>query len=174
MRWWSPRKCEWCTTGHMASMPTAMSAYGTRYSCPELENWNHYCRKGRKLDAWEIAIVGDAHKAHRRIKVREEDWGFMGCRLVPGKVWINKVGTYGFSSAGYFWSRFGAAVLVRMIHYFIGARWSPEVLLYADDLMMLAGGAKELRDLGIVMLIFEALGVPMKWKKYRGVLSLGG
>ena len=46
------------------------------------------------------AIIGDAQKAHWRVKVRK-DWVYMACRLVPGKVWLNKVGTCGFASAGY-------------------------------------------------------------------------
>ena len=49
------------------------------------------------------------------------------------------MGTYGFASAGYFWSRLAAAVLVRMVYYLTGRKWSPEVLLYADDWIILAG-----------------------------------
>ena len=114
------------------------------------------------------AVIGDAQKAHRRVKVREEDWGYMACRLVPRKVWLNKVGTYGFASAGYFWSRLAAAVLVRMVYYLTGRRWSPEVLLYADDWIILAGRESELADVATIILVLEALGVPMKWAKYRG------
>ena len=49
----------------------------------------------------QFLLLGDVSKAHRRIKIRRQDWGFQACRLEPGKVWINAVGTYGISSAGY-------------------------------------------------------------------------
>ena len=52
----------------------------------------------RAAGARGIAVVGDAHKAHRRIKVREEDWGYMACSVREGRVWVNRVGTFGFSS----------------------------------------------------------------------------
>ena len=107
-------------------------------------------------------------KAHRRVKVRKEDWGYMASRLVPGKVWLNKVGTYGFASAGYFWSRLAAAVFFRMVYYLIGRSWSPEVLLYADYWTILAGRESELADVAAIILMLEAPGVPMKWTKYRG------
>ena len=45
---------------------------------------------GNKL----FAIAGDASKAHRRVKIKREDWGFQACRIHPGKVWVNTVGTY--------------------------------------------------------------------------------
>ena len=84
--------------------------------------------------------------------MREEDWGSTACRLVPGKVWLNKVGTNGFASAGYFWSRLAAAVLVRMFHYLTARRWSPEVLLHADDWIILAGRESELADVATIIL----------------------
>ena len=66
----------------------------------------------------------------------------MGCSIEKGKVWINKVGTYGFSSAGYWWGRFAAAVMVRMSYYLIGGRWAPEILLYADDWIAVSGSMR--------------------------------
>ena len=63
----------------------------------------------RAAGARGVAVVGDAHKAHRRVKVREEDWGYMACSVRKGRVWINRVGTFGFSSPGYYWSRLAAA-----------------------------------------------------------------
>ena len=87
-----------------------------------------------------IAVVGDAHKAHRRIKVREADWGYMGCRLTPGRVWINRVGTYGFSSAGYFWSRFGGAVMVRLVHYHCGKKDYRQVFCSGELISRLPAG----------------------------------
>ena len=64
-----------------------------------------------------FGIMGDVSKAHRRVKVREQDWGYQACQLEAGKVWVNKVDAYGLTSASYWWARFAAAVLVRLCHY---------------------------------------------------------
>jgi len=76
-----------------------------------------------------FGIVGDVHKAHRRIKIRPEDWGLQACQLSPETVWLNRVGTYGLASAAYYWSRFGAAALVRLCYYLAGPGEQVEVLL---------------------------------------------
>ena len=34
----------------------------------------------------QFLLMGDVSKAHRRIKVRKQEWGFQACRLRPGKV----------------------------------------------------------------------------------------
>ena len=115
-----------------------------------------------------FALLGDASKAHRRIKVKAKDWGYQACRLKPGTVWINKVGTYGISPAGYYWGRLAAACLVRLVFYLVGGRWAPESLLFADDFMMLAGRETEILDLGVVVLFLAAADFPMKWNKFRG------
>ena len=113
-------------------------------------------------------LVGDVAKAHRRVKVRKEDWGWQACRLVPGKIWVNCVGTYGISSAGYWWSRLAGAVLVRFFYYLAMASGEQEALLFADDLLMMAGRVSEIVDIGAIILVWVCLGVPWKWKKWRG------
>ena len=57
-----------------------------------------------------FAILADASKAHRRVLVHPRDWGLLGCRVRDGFVWVNKVGTYGVGSAGYFWSRLAGTI----------------------------------------------------------------
>ena len=60
-------------------------------------------------------LLFDVRKAHRLVPVREEDWGYQAC-LVDGdfdehgeqQVWLNKVGTFGMSSAAYWWGRAAA------------------------------------------------------------------
>ena len=46
-----------------------------------LREWQER-RPGQKL----FALLGDASKAHRRIKVKESDWGYQACRLDPGNL----------------------------------------------------------------------------------------
>ena len=126
-------------------------------------------RERREAGRKTFTILGDASKAHRRIKVQEKDWGMQACRLQEGRLWVNRVGTYGVSSAGYWWSRL-AAVLLRLFYYLIGRRWDPEALLFADDLKLLASRRSEILDLAGIIAIFVACGVPFKWSKCRGGL----
>ena len=65
-------------------------------------------------------------KAHRRIKVREEDWGYLGCVAgediqegPEGEIWLSLVGTSGVASAPGWRARLGAAG-VRVVHYVLG------------------------------------------------------
>ena len=47
-------------------------------------------------------------------------------------VWLNKVGTFGVASAGYWWGQAGACIF-HLVHYMLGydlALWAP---LYSDD-----------------------------------------
>ena len=106
-----------------------------------------------------FGLLGDASKAHRRVKVKRGDWGLQACHLRKGHLWINKVGTYGVASAGYWWGRLAAAVLVRLPYYLVGKRWCPEFLLFADDWFAQAGTGEELSDLGVIILFLTALGV---------------
>ena len=66
--------------------------------------------------ARQFALLGDVSKAHRRVVVRRADWGLQACRLSPGSVWVDCVGTYGIGSAGYGWARLAAGLLVRLFY----------------------------------------------------------
>ena len=124
----------------------------------------HRSTKGSK----QFVLVGDVSKAHRRIKIRRQDWGWQACRLRKGHVWLNCVGTYGIASAGYWWARLSSALLVRLFYYLMAASGQQDALLFADDLFMVAGRASEIVDFGALILVWMALGVPWKWKKFRG------
>ena len=121
----------------------------------------------------QFVLVGDVSKAHRRVKIRQEDWGLQACRLEKGRVWLNCVGTYGIASAGYWWSRLSAALLVRFFYYVLAASGRQDALLFADDLLMVAGRLSEIVDLGALILVWVALGVPWKWQKWRGGHQVG-
>eukprot|EP00974_Lingulodinium_polyedra_P081481 7889968-Lingulodinium_polyedra.AAC.1 len=68
-------------------------------------------REGREAGRKLFGLAGDASKAHRRVKIRKEDWGYQACRLRPGRVWLNKVGTYGMLPAAHHWARAAGALL---------------------------------------------------------------
>ena len=122
----------------------------------------------RKTGKKGVCLLGDIKKAHRRIKIRRRDWGFQACRLRPGRVWVNKVGTYGMNPAAYHWARFASATLVRLGHYLLGEELQVELLLFADDLFSLATTIPELVGIGFLIFVLTALGVPFGWKKFRG------
>jgi hypothetical protein len=115
-----------------------------------------------------FAIMGDVSKAHRRVKIQEQDWGYQACQLEPGKIWINKVGTYGVTSASYWWARFAAASLVRLCHYVAGNQHPLDIMLYVDDHIMLACDKLGIVLCGMLIFFLSALGVPWRWDKGRG------
>ena len=57
-------------------------------------------KHGQRRGVKQFLLMDDVSKAHRRVKVREQDWGCQACRLHPGKVWVSCVGTYGIGYAG--------------------------------------------------------------------------
>ena len=83
-------------------------------------------------------------------------------------MWLNTVGTYGIGSAAYYWARFGAAVLVRLLHYIAGEDGSLEVLLYVDDFLLLPFDAQGVVLSGALIFLLVALGAPLRWDKCRG------
>ena len=54
-----------------------------------------------------FGLNADVAKAHRRVKVKEDDWGVMACKTSTSSdiIWLNKTGTFGVASAAYWWSR---------------------------------------------------------------------
>ena len=113
-------------------------------------------------------MVGDIKKAHRRIKVRRQDWGFQACQLRKGRLWVNKVGTYGMNPASYYWGRLAGAALVRLGHYLLGGSRQTELLLFADDIIMIARTLSEFGGFAFLNFVWTALGLPFGWKKFRG------
>jgi len=59
-----------------------------------------------------FVLQSDISKAHRRYLHEEADWGLLACRTGEDEqeVWINKVATFGVSSAAYYWGRLASAV----------------------------------------------------------------
>ena len=60
----------------------------------------------------------DVSRAHRLVRIREEDWGYMACKTgvtdegrPSTKIWLNCVGTFGITSASYHFTRLFGAVM---------------------------------------------------------------
>ena len=106
--------------------------------------------------------------------MHESDWGFQACRLEPGRVWLNKVGTYGMASAAYFWARAAAAIVVRLPHLVLRGVDFLEILLYVDDFILLAPTPTQVKLIGVTLFLLVVLGTPFRWDKFRGGWSYPG
>ena len=74
----------------------------------------------RQRDKHYNGVRLDVKKAHRRILVSEEDWGFQATDIDnDGTVQLNTVGTFGIASAGLWWQR-TFALLCRLTFHFLG------------------------------------------------------
>ena len=114
--------------------------------------------------------TADVKQAHRQVHVAPSDAPLQSCQLVPGgPVFVNLVGTYGVSSAGF---RLGAS-LVRLLQRVFGDDFVLWVLLFADDWLLFSGGRYWMEGIVYALLLLRALGVPLSWRKvaYGFVLS---
>ena len=101
----------------------------------------------------------------------EKDWGLQAFRLpgnrAPGKVFLHTRGTFGISSAAYWWQRL-AAVMVRTAHRLAGRDMGVLHLLFADEGWMVAIGEFFWRRLLFWLFVLEVMEVPLSYKKLRG------
>jgi hypothetical protein len=118
-----------------------------------------------------IAMAADVSKAHRRVPVKECDWGWQACAADPppkdGGTWrifVNKVGTYGIGSASYWWSRLSMVFQRISIAVLtpVGLRW---LFRFSDDFQAIATHWHALFDL---LVLWEVLEIPLKWPKLEG------
>lgn len=116
-----------------------------------------------------MALVGDFEKAHRRFLYQEIERGFLACRITEEEdvIYVNRVGTFGIGSTPYWWARLSGA-LIRLAHYVVGPDLFVEMLLYADDLEVIAPSRPGRLGAVLVFLVMSAVGAPFKWKKQRG------
>ena len=136
--------------------------------CPGAGDVRTILQERGAVGARSFGILGDVSKAHRRVKIAERDWGYQACQLDEDTIWVNKVGTYGMTSASYWWARLAAALLVRLCYYVAGNRVPLDIMLYVDDHIMLATGKAGIVLSGMLIYFLVALGVPWRWDKGRG------
>ena len=85
-------------------------------------------------------------------------------------LWLNKVGTFGVASAGYWWGRAGAAVFLPA-HYMIELENALWAMLYSDDGWIV--GRTEKFELGLLLFMFllAVINAPLCWNKMSGGLE---
>jgi hypothetical protein len=119
-----------------------------------------------------FTVSADIKAAHRLVKIRESDWRLLVCKSdSDSKVcWVNKVGTFGVSSAPYWWSRlFGLAG--RLVARLLLDRWILQ-LVYVDDLHVVCVGEQKFETLWMAIAAYEALGTPFGYKKFSGGMDV--
>ena len=128
-------------------------------------------RRQKKTGRPHWGTTVDVKGAHRLIMIRDEDWPYVACQLEEGgDVFINVVGTFGISSAAYWWSRLAAAIHRAGLHIVTSGLplW---VLLFADDWDLTAGGPTYARAILTFIWWLVVVNVPLSWKKSRGGFS---
>ena len=122
-------------------------------------------------DSGENVIFGlnaDVAKAHRRVLVKESDWGVQACRTSSRSsvIWLNRTGTFGVASAAFWWSRL-MALLGRFAYNLSEQDWL-FVLVFVDDLHLAAGGQDRWLTIWRFLVALEMVGVPFSYPKFRG------
>ena len=119
-----------------------------------------------------FALSADIRHAHRRVLIRERDWGLLGCRASTSAktVWANTVGTFGISSAAYWWTRlFG--LVGRWVLRILGNTWIMQCT-YVDDLHLVSIGSEKFLNLWIALCCYEMVGTPFSYHKFKGGLTV--
>jgi hypothetical protein len=129
-------------------------------------------KRFRDLKLVPFSLIADVSKAHRRVRHKRQEHGLLACKVdeADDHVFVNRVGTFGVSSAAYWWTRLFATVL-RVSHYLLSYEESLEVLTYADDVELIAASPAERQGATKFLSFLTALGTPFKWEKLRGGMA---
>ncbi len=115
-----------------------------------------------------LGLALGVREAHRLPRVHQSDWHHQGCRSdLSDDVYFYTAGCFGVSSAAYWWSRMGGA-LVRAAHLLCDPTDEVWLLLMADDLKAESTAEHPRRALVFVLVVMMVLGVPLAWHKTHG------
>ena len=119
-----------------------------------------------------FGISADISSAHRLVSIRRVDWPKLGCRARSSDrvVWMNTVGTFGISSAAYWWSRLFGCV-GRWVLRLMMSLWAMQ-MIYVDDLHLVAAGPQKYLVIWMMIAALEAVGTPFAYHKFRGGLRI--
>eukprot|EP00435_Cladocopium_sp_Y103_P032400 s670_g8.t1 len=108
--------------------------YRDQIQCPGPAEVAAVVRESVESRGAPFCVSADIKAAHRLVKVRRCDWPYMCCRAdtMSQRVWVNRVGTFGISSAPYWWSKLFSLV-GRLVGHLMMTAWFLHVV-YVDDL----------------------------------------
>eukprot|EP00438_Fugacium_kawagutii_P030206 Skav207292 [mRNA] locus=scaffold434:298126:309294:- [translate_table: standard] len=119
-----------------------------------------------------FAVNADISKAHRRVRVRREDWGVQAAKTSKRSdtIWLNKVGTFGVASAAFWWARLMG--LIGRLTLGVSLRDWLFILTFVDDLHIAVGGPHRWLTFWRVLACLEMVGVPFSYHKFTGGFQL--
>ena len=119
-----------------------------------------------------FCLSADISQAHRCVLIRKADWARLACRSKSDSrtLWLNCVGTFGVSSAAYWWTRLFACV-GRWVLRILDRRQTMQ-LAYVDDVHLLCLGPQKFVALWLSILAYEIMGTPFAYHKFRGGLNV--
>lgn len=82
-------------------------------------------------------------------------------------MFLNTVGTSGFSTAGHWWGR-SAAMVRRATHYLFGHRLVCRLMLFTDGGKALCPLAQFRKTSPAIFALYVSLSLDVKWSKNRG------
>ena len=119
-----------------------------------------------------FSISADIKSAHRLVKLRSRDHPLICCKTssTSETIWVNKVGTFGVSSASYWWTRLMGTV-GRLVGNAMGTEYNYQ-LIYVDDLHVVVFGERKFLTLWMMLAAYEALGTPFQYAKFAGGIEV--
>ena len=142
--------------------------YQDKIECPGPAEISAIVREATETGEAPFCVSADIRAAHRLVKVRRADWGYMCCKADSQSdvIWVNRTGTFGISSAPYWWSKL-AGLLGRFVGYMFHQRWMMH-MIYVDDLHGVFAGEHKFLFLWVWLLAFEVAGTPFGYHKFKG------
>ena len=98
-----------------------------------------------------FTISADIAAAHRLVKIRKSDWPLLGCRARADSktIGLNCVGTFGISSAPYYWTcLFG--LVGRLVSFMMLKAWALQII-YVDDMHVATVGQDKFMHLWMIL-----------------------
>eukprot|EP00435_Cladocopium_sp_Y103_P054310 s357_g17.t1 len=145
--------------------------YQDKIDCPGPAEISSIVRETTETKEAPFCVSADIKAAHRLVKIRQSDWGYMCCRADSSSevVWVNHTGTFGVSSAPY-WCAKIAGLLGRFVGFLFHQRWMMQ-MIYVDDLHGAFVGPEKFLHVWVWLLAYELAGTPFGYHKFKGGFS---
>ena len=156
----------WGFINHQVKNPNQLESPGLAEE-KEIMAWaqrRSVCPPGSPLPTSKFGMLKfDIKGAHRLVKKCQADWKYLAMQ-VDGMFYTNTVGTFGESTAAFWWSRVAGAV--HRLLYYLGhpSSWG---LIYADDSLWHLKLEIFWQEAALTFLFLSMAGIPVAWPKTR-------